>query len=29
MAPLWMLFASFLFAAMGAAVKLASSVYST
>ena len=29
MAPLWMLFASFLFAAMGAAVKLASSLYST
>jgi drug/metabolite transporter (DMT)-like permease len=29
MAPLWMLFASFMFAAMGAGVKLASSVYST
>ncbi|MCE3602593.1 DMT family transporter [Massilia sp. P8910] len=29
MASLWMLFASFAFAAMGAAVKLASSVYST
>ncbi|KQV35385.1 DMT family transporter [Massilia sp. Root335] len=29
MAPLWMLFASFLFAAMGACVKLASVLYST
>ena len=29
MAPLWMLFASFSFAAMGAAVKLASGQYST